>query len=109
MAVFELIARRRKISERRIRQTMFLSNRERLSHLLLDLAEQFGSGVPEQLDLTLKLSHQDLANYIGSTRETVTVVLGKMQEEGLLAIRRRRITLKNGRQLAHEVQRDLDW
>ena len=35
-------------------------------------------------ELRIKLSHQDLANFIGSTRETVTVVLGKMQLDGLL-------------------------
>ena len=87
---------------------MFLSNRERLTHLLLDLAEQYGSGTNENFDLAIKLSHQDLANFIGSTRETVTVVLGKMQHEGLLNIRRRKITLRNTKALAESVNRSLE-
>ena len=103
----ELICRRRIIVERRIRHTMFLSNRERLTHLLLDLAEQFGHGANDSYDLSVKLSHQDLANYIGSTRETVTVVLGKMQSEGLLTIRRRRITLRDVNELASSVHREI--
>ena len=103
----ELMCRRRMLIERRIRHTMFLSNRDRLTHLLLDLAEQYGSGSNHHFDLSVKLSHQDLANFIGSTRETVTVVLGKMQSEGLLTIRRRRITLRNVRQLASTVNRNL--
>lgn len=103
----ELISRRRMLVEGRIRHTMFLSNRERLTHLLLDLAEQYGIGSPNQLDLDIKLSHQDLANFIGSTRETVTVVLGKMQQEGLLGIRRRRITIYDAATLARSVDRAL--
>jgi len=105
--VLELISRRRVLVEGRIRHTMFLSNRERLTHLLLDLAEQYGVGAPNQLDLEIKLSHQDLANFIGSTRETVTVVLGKMQQEGLLGIRRRRITIYDTESLARSVDREL--
>ena len=37
-----MIAERRSQVERRLRHLLFLSNRERLTHLLLDLAEQYG-------------------------------------------------------------------
>lgn len=104
-AISELISRRRMRSENRTRQLLFLSNRERLTHLLLDLADQYGSGTADNLLLNVRLSHQDLANYIGSTRETVTVVLGKMQLEGLLAVKRRQITLLDVRALAKSVER----
>lgn len=103
--ISELISRRRMRSESRTRQLLFLSNRERLTHLLLDLADQYGTGTVEHLDLNVRLSHQDLANYIGSTRETVTVVLGKMQVEGLLSVKRRQITLLDVRALAKSVER----
>ena len=104
----ELVSRRRSQTENRIRHLLFLSNRERLTHLLLDLAEQHGAVVGGgQVDLDVKLSHQDLANFIGSTRETVTVVLGKMQSEGLLTVRRRRITLLKPGELATSVDRTL--
>ena len=101
----ELIARRRAKTESRIRHLLFLSNRDRLTHLLLDLAEQYGHVREDQIDLDIKLSHQDLANFIGSTRETVTVVLGKMQSEGLLSVRRRKVSLLNVEQLAQSVER----
>jgi len=104
-SISELISRRRMRSESRTRQLLFLSNRERLTHLLLDLADQYGTGTVEHLDLNVRLSHQDLANYIGSTRETVTVVLGKMQLEGLLSVKRRQITLLDVRALAKSVER----
>lgn len=103
----ELVSRRRHKTENRIRHLLFLSNRDRLSHLLLDLAEQYGKEDGNKIDLDIKLSHQDLASFIGSTRETVTVVLGKMQAEGLLNVRRRKITLLDLPTIAKGVDRDL--
>lgn len=107
--ISELISRRRSKVERRIKHLLFLSNRERLTHLLLDLAEQYGQGSTDRLDLQVKLSHQDLANFIGSTRETVTVVLGKMQLDGLLNVRRRRIMLLDTETLAKSVDRHVNF
>jgi CRP-like cAMP-binding protein len=105
--ISELIARRRLKAERRIRNLLFLSNRERLTHLLLDLAEQYGTVAGDRIDLQVRLAHQDLANFIGSTRETVTVVLGKMQADGLLSVRRRKIMLLNVTSMAASVDRKL--
>ena len=89
-----------------MKNLLFLSNRERLTHLLLELAEQYGAKVDGAVRLSIKLSHQDLASIIGSTRETVTVVLGDLQAEGLVSVGRRRITLLETNKLAETVQRD---
>ena len=91
--------------ERRLKNLLFLSNRERLTHLLLELAEQYGARQADGVRLRIQLSHQDLANIIGSTRETVTVVLGELQQEGLVEIGRRRVVLKDLERLAGSVQR----
>lgn len=106
----ELISRRRVAVEQRLRSLLFLTNRDRLTHLLLDLAEQYGTSEnsSENLELKIKLSHQDLANFIGSTRETVTVVLGKMQTDGLINIKRRRIVLLDPQSLAKSVERQFE-
>ncbi len=93
MGVTKMIGLRRRRIETRLKNVLFLSNRERLTHLLLELADRYGQPEQEGIRLGIGLSHQDLANVIGSTRETVTVVLGEMQAEGLLRIGRRRIQL----------------
>jgi CRP/FNR family cyclic AMP-dependent transcriptional regulator len=82
---------------------LFRSNRERLVHLLLELAEQYGRASDGGVELRIKLSHQDLANIIGSTRETVTVVLGELQAEGRLKLGRRKIVLTDITRLADSV------
>jgi CRP/FNR family cyclic AMP-dependent transcriptional regulator len=100
LGVTKLIGLRRKRVERRLRSLLFRSNRERLTQLLLDLTEQYGNATTAGIQLTIKLSHQDLASIIGATRETVTTVLGELQSEGLLRIQRQKLTILDLRRLA---------
>ncbi len=103
LGVTKLIGMRRQRVERRLRNLLFRSNRDRLIHLLLELAEKYGQPGENGIQLQIRLSHQEMASIIGSTRETVTVVLGQLQSEKLLTIARRRILLHSLERLAKEV------
>jgi CRP/FNR family cyclic AMP-dependent transcriptional regulator len=103
LGVTRLMGLRRQRVERRLKSLLFRSNRERLIYLLLELAEKYGRTNPDGLLIGIKLSHQELANMIGSTRETVTVLLGELQSEGLLAIQRRQVILRNPTRLADSI------
>jgi CRP/FNR family cyclic AMP-dependent transcriptional regulator len=105
LGVTKLIGLRRQRIERRLKNLLFLSNRDRLTHLLLDLIEQYGVDDADGIRLSISLSHQELANIIGSTRETVTVVLGEMQQEKLIQVGRRRILVLEPARLAEAVRR----
>lgn len=52
---------------------------ERLWELLVMLQEEMGQPVLEGTRLTVRFTHQNLANIIGATRVTVTRVLGEFQ------------------------------
>lgn len=106
LGVTKLIGLRRKRIERRLRSLLFRNNRDRLTHLLTELAEQYGNPTSEGIELGLRLSHQDLASIIGATRETVTTLLGEMQSEGLLIIRRQRLVLLDLRRLSNQESLD---
>lgn len=101
--VTRLMGLRRQRIERRLKSLLFRSNRERLIYLLLELAERYGQRGPEGIAIGIRLSHQELSSVIGSTRETVTVLLGELQNEGSLIIKRRQIILTNLRQLASSL------
>ena len=101
--VTKVIGMRRQRIERRLKNLLFRSNRERIIHLLLELVEKYGRATENGLELSIRLSHQEMAGIIGSTRETVTVVLGQLQSEGLVKIARRRISILNLPALAEEV------
>ena len=103
IGVTKIIGLRRQRIQRRLRNLLFRSNRERVIHLLLELAEKYAEPAPEGLLLNIRLSHQEMACIIGSTRETVTVVLGQLQKENFLKIARRKILIKDLTRLASEV------
>jgi CRP/FNR family cyclic AMP-dependent transcriptional regulator len=103
LGVTKLIGLRRRRIERRLKYLLFHSNRERLVHLLLELVEQYGKPTTEGLELGIKLSHQDLANIIGATRETVTVTLGELQAGGFVRLGRQKVTVTDLDRLARIV------
>lgn len=103
LGITKLIGFRRRRVERRLRSLLFRSNRDRLAHLLLELAEQYGRTIDDGILLEIKLSHQELSSIIGVTRETVTTLLGKMQRDGLLKVSRQRIVIRDLRLLAAAV------
>ena len=65
----------------------------RLVSFLLVLCRDFG--VPDELGITidLRLSHQAIAEAIGSTRVTITRLLGDLRQSGLVQIDRKKITV----------------
>jgi CRP-like cAMP-binding protein len=56
----------------------------RLAKELLHLAEDLGEDARGGTRIALKLTHEDLANLIGTARETVTIQLHKFEELGLI-------------------------
>lgn len=57
---------------------------QRLGIVLLELVEEHGVETPEGLMIPFPLTHEDLANFIGSTRETVTHQIKRLRRRGLL-------------------------
>ena len=56
----------------------------RLAKVLLQLCEEHGQETPKGTLIPLRLTHEDLANIIGTTRETVTTQLNKFRRMGLV-------------------------
>lgn len=67
----------------------------RLVSFLLILCRDFGVPTNEGIRIDLKLSHQAIAEAIGSTRVTVTRLLGDLRESDLIAIHKKKITVYN--------------
>jgi CRP-like cAMP-binding protein len=104
LSITKLLGLRRRRIENRLRNILFCSIRERIIHLLLELVESHGRRIALGWEIGLKLSHQDLANLIGATRETVTLGLGQLRAEQHIRVSRQRIVVVNREALAREVQ-----
>ena len=72
----------------------------RLGMVLLRLASEHGVSTAEGTLLPLRLTHEDLAKLIGTTRETVTTQINRFKRMGLLKRKGRHFVL-NREQLAN--------
>jgi CRP/FNR family transcriptional regulator len=52
----------------------------------MDLMEKYGDASEEKVSIKLPLSREDMANYIGVTRETISRKLKKFEDEELIKI-----------------------
>ncbi len=66
---------------------------ERLAQLLLILADKDGRAERGRVVIRRVLTHEELANMVGSTRQWVTASLKKFEQQGMLEIGDCRITL----------------
>lgn len=98
LRLLEITGRRLNDAESRLEDMAFKGIPARLASLLLRLSAERNS--PDILGMT----HQDLAETIGTYRETATQVLNDMKLQGLIEIGRKRISICDPERLA-EVAR----
>jgi len=89
----KLIGFRLRKIESRVEDLVFRDVPSRLAHLLVDLSKDYGSDCPEGVRLQIKITHQEIANLIGSIRETVSAVLGEFKRDGWISFEGRQMTL----------------
>jgi CRP-like cAMP-binding protein len=87
---------------RRLRQTeamLALGGRrrveERLHYLLHLLGTELGTPTPDGIRLSVRLTHQNLANAIGTTRVTVTRLLNRFRQLGWITLDKQRHMILN--------------
>ena len=85
---------------RELESATFESVSQRLIRVLLALSTSQGVASQRGVEIFNAPTHQDLANLIGSSRETVTRALARMKEQGLIDIGYRRLTILNREGLA---------
>lgn len=59
---------------------------QRAKMLFIMLSDEYGKETAEGVVLTIKLTHQDISNMTGLTRETVTRVIDKLQKNGEISV-----------------------
>lgn len=88
----ELAARLRK-TDRKIEGLALLDVTSRISETLLQLASEQGSDTPQGVILRSRPTHQQMANMSGTTRETVSRVLKRLEAQGYISCKGRSITI----------------
>lgn len=87
-----LMARRRDL-EAKVEQLIFKDVGSKLAELLLRLGTEHGVENKKGVILGLKITHQEMANLIGSTRETVSLTLSQFKRKGFITTEGRKVIL----------------
>ncbi|MEO7329790.1 MAG: Crp/Fnr family transcriptional regulator [Minicystis sp.] len=80
-------------TEERLASMLFRNVEARLSEFLVKASARWGIPEPRGILIAAPFTHQEMANMIGSTRETVTLTLGDLRRKGVIEIDRRRIVV----------------
>ena len=88
-----VIGQRRRVMETKLEHLVFRDVHAKLAALLIDLVEQYGVDTEQGVQIGLKITHQEMANLIGSTRETISLTLAQFKKRGLLDLVGRSVVL----------------
>lgn len=67
----------------------------RAAKLILRLSSRYGRRVGTEILLDIPLTHQEMADMIGTTRQSFTSVLNEFKRQGILSIDNRRIQIQS--------------
>lgn len=96
----KLIGLRLKKIQSRVEDLVFRDVPARLAHLLSELSKTEGVADKQGIRLKVKLTHQEMANLIGCSRETVSTTMGQFRNDGLIQMDGRTITIVNEKGLS---------
>ncbi len=67
----------------------------RITKLILRLGARYGVPVGQDIHLNITLTHQEIADMVGTTRQTVTGILSKLKRQGFMSLENRRIQIES--------------
>ncbi len=91
--LLETLSERLRRAQNKVTQMALDSSQCRVAKTLLELSKRHGIRTPLGYRMDLSITHQELANLAGLTRETVSRVLRSFREDGLILIDKRGITI----------------
>ena len=82
--------------EKKLSDFVFKDVAQRLASLILDLTYDYAETTPSgDHVIEMKITHQDLAGLIGSTRETTTTTLNQFRDKAVIDFQRGRIIVRD--------------
>lgn len=100
MKLISLLGRKLKNTERRLESMILKDARARIIDFLKDNAKNQGRQVGFEMLLKHSLTQQDIANFTGTSRQTVTSVLNDLKKSNLIYFKRKSILIRDMAALA---------
>jgi CRP/FNR family cyclic AMP-dependent transcriptional regulator len=95
LRLIQILGIRLKQAQARIEDLVFRQVPSRVARLLISLAESHGKVTPNGIRVEFPLTHQEIADMVGSSRVTVTQILNKFRTSHWIQIESKRVTIHN--------------
>ena len=105
MNVMQIIGDRLEEAHARVKELSTEEVEHRVAHTLLRLVDQSGRTTEEGVLIDFPITQQDLAQASGTTFHSVSRILGAWESEGLVAVGRRKIVVRDVQGLSHVAER----
>ena len=103
LKLFEELTSRLRKADERIESLALLDVTGRIAGILLQLADERGEKSDESILIKSRPTHQELANMVGTTRETVTRVLKQLENKKYIYMEGKDLTIINPENFKHEL------
>ncbi|TCN00996.1 CRP/FNR family transcriptional regulator [Paenibacillus sp. BK033] len=91
LKLLKVVSERLKEREEQLEQIAFNGLRERVIHMLTMLSSKFGIIVDGYALIDLPLTHQEIANMLGVTREAISGVMSGLLKDGVIKTSRKSV------------------
>jgi CRP-like cAMP-binding protein len=105
-AMTDALLAQQRADEARLESLLLLGVEARVVELLLSSLARWGRPHPDGEIIDAPFTHADIAVLVGSTRETVTLLLGRLRRAQLIAFDRRRVVVRRREDLARQALAD---
>ena len=102
--IITFLSRRLQEAERELEAMAYQRVGQRLARRLIDLAQRFGVETVRGTLIQARLTQQELAEMIGTTRETLAHTLGDFRRRGMLDTDHHQVLIRDAERLAELAQ-----
>ncbi len=99
----KLVGQRVIMTQKRMASLLYKDAKARIAEYIYDQSKKSSRETRDGITLRNYLTHQEIANYTGTSRQTVTTILNQLREQGLIDFDRKRITIKDMPAFKHLV------
>ena len=95
LKVIELLGKKIRLAEKRLESLVLQDARTRIIEFIKENAKNFGQQIGFEMLFKHSLTQQDIANFTGTSRQTVTSVLNDLKKSNQIYFKRRSILIRD--------------
>lgn len=99
LKMLKVMSHRLRQAQIKVRNLALQDTLRRTVGMLVQLAQEHGKRTEQGIEIELPLNRQELANMIGTSRETITRILSRLNKDKVISLEKGKIIVENMEQL----------